>query len=524
MKFTNRQLAVNMVFNIFAFGLNFVMNFFITSYITTRIGSEAYGFVKLASDFAGYASFLSIALNSMAMRYIMLARVNGDIAGSKEYYSSIAISNILLSIFLIIPATYIVIFLQRFVNIPKDLLFDVKFMFELTFINFILNLMFSTYSTCYYLTNKLYISSLFTTYSNIIRVGSTLLLFALFGANINYVSAGVLLSTLFVTAFNIYYSKKLIPELSISKKYFKVNKIKEVLQSGVWNSITKFSQIFSNGLDLLVTNVLISATMMGYLSIAKTIPSVMGGLVVSVAGVFSPNLMNLYAQGDMEGVKKTSKFAAKLMCFFAVIPNALLISMGRSFFALWVPNQPAALINGLSILALTNFTITSPMQPLYQIFIITNKVKQNSIAMILYGFVSIAVTLACIKYTNWGVYAIVIVSLINSLILALCYHLPFAARYIGLPWYTFYGEVLKVIITLVVNTAIGYGVSLLLPLSSWYYWFLGACITGSLGLLVNVFLVFNRQERSILMGKIRPFLAQIKHGKAPGITIQDVVK
>ena len=50
------QIAINMGFSIVAFILNLAISFFITPYITEQFGAEAYGFVKLANDFIGYAS------------------------------------------------------------------------------------------------------------------------------------------------------------------------------------------------------------------------------------------------------------------------------------------------------------------------------------------------------------------------------------------------------------------------------------------------------------------------------------
>ena len=64
-----KQLAINMVFSVVAFVLNFGISFFVTPYITNQFGSEAYGFVKLANDFTNYATLFSVALNSMASRF-----------------------------------------------------------------------------------------------------------------------------------------------------------------------------------------------------------------------------------------------------------------------------------------------------------------------------------------------------------------------------------------------------------------------------------------------------------------------
>ena len=211
-------------------------------------------------------------------------------------------------------------------------------------------------------------------------------------------------------------------------------------------------------------------------------------------------MMMLYAKGNMERLKIASKSAMKFMCLFVTIPNAILITMGNEFFTLWVPEQPAQLINILSIMTVINSCITGPMQPLYQIFTITNKIKQSSIVMIIYGFSSIVITMICLYTTDLGLYAVTGVSLVGSVIVALCYHVPFAAIYIGLPWYTFFPEIMKGIISLAVQCIVGWGVNFFFVLeSSWISWFTWAVISGGIGLILNALLILSKEERDVLI-------------------------
>lgn len=496
----NKRIAINMFYSVIVFVLNLFISFFITPYITSNLGSDAYGFVKLANDFTSYASLATLALNSMASRFIMLYREQGDRQTTQKYYSSITIANFVLSGILMIPATICVIFLDQMLNVPTELLGEVRITFILTFMSFLLNLAFSTYGNCYYLTNRLDINSIRSAQSNILRVAVILLLYFLFSPKISYLVIGSFFSTVFLIGTNFYYHKKLTPDLSFSWKTFDGATVWEVLKSGIWNSITKLSQIFSSGLDLLVSNLFLGPNDMGYLSIAKTVPNIITSFNSTIANTFSPNMMMLYAKGNMERLKIASKSAMKFMCLFVTIPNAILITMGNEFFTLWVPEQPAQLINILSIMTVINSCITGPMQPLYQIFTITNKIKQSSIVMIIYGFSSIVITMICLYTTDLGLYAVTGVSLVGSVIVALCYHVPFAAIYIGLPWYTFFPEIMKGIISLAVQCIVGWVVNFFFVLeSSWISWFTGAVISGGIGLILNALLILSKEERDVLI-------------------------
>lgn len=68
----NRQLAVNLIAQIASFLVSFGISFFVTPYVTNKLGSDAYGFITLADNFVNYASLITIALNSMASRFITI--------------------------------------------------------------------------------------------------------------------------------------------------------------------------------------------------------------------------------------------------------------------------------------------------------------------------------------------------------------------------------------------------------------------------------------------------------------------
>ena len=506
-----KQIAINMFFGIVAFVLNLGISFFITPYITSKFGTEAYGFVKLADDFTGYATLFSIALNSMASRFLMLEREQGNIAEARKYFSSITLANVVLSFVMAIPSVICVAYLERFLEIPMALVSEVRLTFALTFAAFLANLFFSTYGNCFYLTNRLNISSIRDAFATILRVTSIIVLFSLAPPRISYMAIGGLVVVLFSIVYNCYYTRKLTPEFKFRFSDFDWKKLLEVLSAGIWNSITRLSQIFSSGLDLLLTNTMISSQMMGYLSVAKTVPNLVASFNATVANVFIPNLMMLYARNDMEGLKKATKTAMKFMCLFVSIPNAILITMGKPFFDLWVPGQPTQLINILSVLTIINSCVTGPTQPLYQIFTITNKIKQSSTVLITYGFVSILATYICLNVTNLGVFAVAGVSLIGSLIVALCYHIPFAAKYIGLPKLTFFPEIGISVVSMLILCVVGYGVRSVIAVdASWLMWFVGAGLTGIIGLCINTALILNKEERGILFAKVFSRVRKLK--------------
>ena len=79
MKFLkNNQLLVNMFANILSFIVSMGINFLLTPYIVKEIGSDAYGFVGLANNFISFIQLVTVALNSMASRFIAISVHEGN--------------------------------------------------------------------------------------------------------------------------------------------------------------------------------------------------------------------------------------------------------------------------------------------------------------------------------------------------------------------------------------------------------------------------------------------------------------
>lgn len=83
-----KQLLVNMVASLVNFAVSVGIGLVLTPYIVRSIGAEAYGFVGLANTFVSYAQLLTIALNSVAGRFITVAYHEGDDSKANGYYSS----------------------------------------------------------------------------------------------------------------------------------------------------------------------------------------------------------------------------------------------------------------------------------------------------------------------------------------------------------------------------------------------------------------------------------------------------
>lgn len=502
----NKRTIINVTCSVMVLVANTIIGFWLSPFIVKNIGVEANGFVTLANNFTSYAQLIVAALNSMAARYITLAYVQKDYKKANLYYNSVFWGNLIIVAVLIMPAVYLIVKLEKFITVSPDILLDVKLLFLFIFFNFFLTTGAPNWSVGTYVTNRLdrdYIPQMATA---LFRCIGIFVMMTVLLPKVRYIGFMSSLVTIILLAVNGYNTYKLTPELRISLKPGNLicswKAIKDLVGAGIWNSISNVGNMLLSGLDLLICNLLFGDVAMGIISLSKTLPSYIQSLSASIRNAFAPELMINYAKGDKEAIFRDLNRAMKLTSTVLIIPIAGIISFGEAFFSLWVPSQDAKQLQILSVLAIFGYMFTSGTQILFNVFSTVNKVKQNSIAMIISGLVSALLTFTLGKYTSLGIYAVAGTSTVVNLVRNMVYTLPATAKYLGFNWKRFYPQVLTTVGASILLIAIGLLFNHFLPTDSWFKLIISAFIFGVVALILNMFIMLNKEERKILINLV----------------------
>ena len=495
-------ILLNMLANTVSFVLSLVISFFLTPYITTRVGVEAYGLIGLANSFVGYLQVFTMALNSMASRFIIIEVHKKRLDKANVYFSSVLYANTLIAILLCVPSICLISNID-ILNVSTNLIFDAKCTFGIIALSFAVNLIFARYGLVLYVKNILWKGALRTIESNVFRVGLILVFLYFCNNSVYWVVLATFISSLYPMAFNVYYSKTLLPDLKANIRQFSLKAIWELISSGIWNSITKLGQILLDGLDLLLSNLFINGVMTGNVSIAKTVPMLYTSALAVISDSFTPTFLELYAKGNRDSLINEIKTSITVLSMITGICLSLLIVYAKDFYALWLPDLNSVLLRNITYCSVGTVLISGSIYSLFSVFSITNKLRANSIAILITGVLSAGVTFICLKYTNLGVYAIVGVSSVFGIIRNLTFTPVYAARCLDIPTWTFYPVILKNIFNYVVLILIFAGVRHLIPVDGWGDLILSGIINILLGLTITYALVLNKVEKSKVLSLIR---------------------
>ncbi len=498
----NKQLTINMAANMFAFIVNIGINFFFTPYLIRTIGKEAYSFFPLANNFIGYVNIIAVALNSMASRFITIKIHESDNKGANTYFNSVLMSNTILALLLIFPSLIFVLFINNILQVPSEILRDVQYLFGLVFAGMILNILTSVFGVATFAKNRLDLASKRNIESNIIRVFVLILMFGLLKPNVSYIGVANLAVIIFILGTNIYYTKKLLPEVIVNKKYFDFKAVKELLSSGVWNSVNQLSIVLLTGLDLLIANMFIGVTAAGEYSIVKTVPNFIQQLVGMLVGVFIPQFTILYAQKKHEELLDSINKSIKFMGLIITIPIAFLIVFGDTFFSLWIPGENSSKLYLLSNLTIIPMLVTGSINTIFNVYTVTNKLKIPALVLLITGIINTLVVFILIKTTSLGILAIPITSFIIGLLRNLIFTPIYAARCLGVKWNTFYKAITRGCICALTMMVCCYIFKLSFTINSWITLIVIGGICLIISLTINMFIVFKKEDRNEIMKNI----------------------
>lgn len=499
----NKKTLLTLFTSMFAIVVTIATNFFLSPYIVETLGEEANGFTQLANNFVNYASLITVALNSMAGRFITMHYYKGDKEESNKFYSSIMIANVAIICFLIIPALILLFKLESVINIENSNVLYVKLLFAFVFGNFFVAQINSVLGIITYVSNRQYIVNTINSIKTVLNALCLLLFFSVFTPKIYYVSLVALLLSVITVPIYFIISRKILPDLKINFKCFSIKTIWQMFSAGIWNVVTQCGVLLMTGVDLLLANLLISPAAMGILSVSKVMPNCITQIAGNVSSSFSPNLTIAYAGGDSKDIIRSLRFSMKCSSILVSIPIMVLCVYGKNFYSLWQPTLNAETLSILSFWACIQYIPLAGPQALNNVFTATNKLKVNSVTVLLGGVVNIIAVVLLVKFTDLGLFAIAAISAIISIIRNLTITVPYSAKVLNLKWYTFYKDILISCLCCFINGVFCFVFQLVIVPTSWVRMVISvfcACIFSLISLFV---VLLSKEEKKQLLSKFK---------------------
>lgn len=501
----NKRLAISIVSNVLSVAVSLGVSFLLTPYLLRTLGKEAYSFYPLANNFVSYMTIITLALNSMASRFITIEIVRGNEQKAHTYFSSVFFSNVILSAVLLIPMVLITVFVDAVLNVPSDLIGDVKALFALVFLAMVINLISSVFGIATFAKERMDLRAYREIGQNVIRATVFVLLFSLYSPSIVFLGVVAVAVAFGNGCVQYAFTRKLLPEYHVHVKEFDWHAVLELVKSGIWNSVNNLGSILTMSLGVLLANKFIGTSESGDITIVQTLPQFMTSVICAVYGVLLARISVVYAKGDKNATQQTVINTQKILGVICTVPAAMSIVYGEYFFRLWIPNEDAHYLQLLSIISVIPVLLHSTMWTVYGLNVTNNKIRTPALVLIGTGMSSVLITLILLKTTTWGVFAVTGVSSFCNTLFYLVFIPMYAAKKMDFRLGVFYPHIIRSILFTVAIVLVFYPIKKSCDgfLNSWFGFFVMVGLSEIVGVVIYFFMVCSKKDRAMILANTK---------------------
>ena len=510
MKTGNPKLAATVLISGVSMVISYLINLLITPYITEKLGIEAYGFVSIAKTAVSYASIATVALTSFIVRFISVSYHAGDMEKARGYYASSVAASVGLLGILMTLMILAVSQLEYILNIPENLVGSVKLLFVIVFLNFGLTTISTPLGAVFYIKNRLDILGVVKIVAYIAEAVVLLCIFSMMPPSIWFVGVGSLTATLVILLYSGRMTRKLTPELRFRKESVSGGKIKTIMGNGIWNSLNSLGNTLNSGLDLLISNLFLTAEATGQIAVVKIIHTMFASLYQVILQPLQPRLIQVYAQDDTSRFVVELKKSMKICGCVAALAFAGFFALGKLYYHLWLPEENALLLYQLTIVVIAISITEGIMQPVYFVNTLTLKNKIPCWVTIGSGIGNVVVTYFLLRYTDLGAFAVVGTTTVVMLCINLFFNPMYAAKCLGIRPGALYGTLCKHFVATGAIVGALWWMNRLLNPQTWIGFFASVLPMSVVGVVIYIVLVSNKTERQELWKKGMQLLCRTK--------------
>ena len=384
-----KQLILNIIANVISYGIGIGISFILTPILIDKLGRDAYSFYPLSTTITNTMTIVTTSLNSMASRFIAISLHKKDEKNANSYFASTLFTDSILSLILLAIMTVFILCINYILNIPINLVASVRTLFIFTFSSMLVNVMSTVFGVATFAKNRIDLRSYREIAASIIRLALFILFYFVLPPSLIYIGIITLIVAIFNLVIQFLFTRKLLPEIKLSRKNVSKEHIKRLFSRSVWVMLNSLGNTLLASGTLFLLNRLYGTSESSVVSIDLTIPSFMGGIISMLGGVYFPIITKKYADNDIEGLVKETETVQLVVGSIGCAIIAVFSALSPVFFALWVPTENNNLLAMLSLINLAPYLTTSCFWVCTSVNTAMNKVKVPAIATLIFGSICI---------------------------------------------------------------------------------------------------------------------------------------
>lgn len=384
--------------------LSAVSVFLLYPYFTKVMGEQQYGIWLLISSVTGYFALLQLGVPLANVRYISKYYAQNDVNKVNEVLSSNLLFFAILAAVVMVTGTVISCFLEYFFKVPNGMKAIAQIATILASLDIALKFVFEVFEGVVHGLQKFVVLNAVKNIGTILRV-TFVYLFITFENGILKLSCIMIFITICQGLVFYYISKRLIPEIKISRSFLNKNVYREVAKYSVYVLILQAGARLSFQTDAIVVGSFISVASIIWFSIANNILLYLMQFITGISQALMPKVSTLDAKGDFSSLKLTY-VAYSRMTFLLLIPICVgLFVFGKDFIGLWMGDRYSSVSGDILIILTSSYMFFLVQRGVaYPILMGTSKMKFLSVLILATSLLNLVLSIWLSK--KYGLYGV----------------------------------------------------------------------------------------------------------------------
>ena len=298
----SEKLIRNSTFNLIGFVLTTPIQFIIIPYIISRVGIDGYGIWALVISFMGYIGLSDLGISPALTKFIAEYHAHNDQAVVNKLVNTAFVIyvfvGVIISIIFVLLAEWLIIL---FFKPSPDMIAVIRFIFIGYFLLFIINLVFTAYTSIITGLQRYDISNIINIVVAFISMGG-IFLFLGIGLGLKGLIINAFIFTIINIALTLWKSKKIFPPLKFNPFLFDTKLVKTILNYSSKMYISQIATQIYFHIDKLFISYFFNVSYVAYYQIASNLSQKFRAIPALIISPIFPAVSELQAKNDTEKI------------------------------------------------------------------------------------------------------------------------------------------------------------------------------------------------------------------------------
>jgi membrane protein EpsK len=495
------RLLTNLVWNFTDFVTAVAAGLWFTPYLIRSLGADVFGLVPLATQIIGYLAVVTIGLNAAVGRNLTIAFEKGQHEKANRIFNTSLWGGIVLSTVLLSAGGVASWYGQYLVKTPVGYEMIVRWLLGAALVSFVLGIISTPFGIASYALNRFDISNAISIIQRVFTIAFVVILFSCTKPSLAIVAGSMVLGGMLTFTQKFIAQKRIMPFLRVNRRDFDFQEFRELFSFGGWMIINWLGGILFLSIDLLVVNRMFGPVAGGNFAVAAQWSNLLRSMGVVVVGVFGPTFLYYYARKDLANLVVYGQRTVRLVGLGLALPIGLICGLSHPLLCAWVGKEYAWLAGLVSLLT-GPLCVNLPVTSLLNIQNATGRVRLPGILTCVLGLMNLGLAILLAGPGELGIYGVALASCI--MLTSRTLFTPFYCAWIlELPFRTFFREILTVVLATGAIALTSFTASWWIDFSSWGRLFGAGVVVGTIYAGLAWLFLLNRQERALVLAKLR---------------------